>query len=538
MFSRRPLLSNLFTPQGGTEQSPAFTGLGDNNSPNNRKQLGGITMPTKISNTVIREWTFFLLLFVSAVWVLHSTGRQCSAEGPPYMNRPEEMKREMQDRAGGVPPEILALQSLEKVQMPTIKEAIEVALKAAEEAALPLIDTKFHNNGKTITVPGDHKSIQAAVNAAKSGDVVLVKPGTYHELLVMKDGVKLVSDSTGGGDERVSVEGAMLKLPRRTLRTIIDGSGAKPSEHGMFDFNPGLGRKTIIDGFTIQNLPYQDHHIPGHAHGLNMRGASPVITNCLIRNIGSTGIGNHVVYHDQDSPMPNRDFRWANIKHQASAVIYNNVVHGSLGRGIGCNHFATPFILGNEVFNNSDSEQGEPGPGIGNKHGSAPTIIGNIVHDNPNGGIQCKTGAPQGRHPIDRPTHPTIMNNVVYNNGTDRPGISSSGSGSETMPVKIIGNYVYNAGLTGIGMQKGTVAIVEDNMVKGSNQPGIALNGSTALRLNRNKVTGTKAAPGFVIMNASKVGEMIGNAADSNRGPRFVLGGMSTIGGKGRAMGY
>jgi hypothetical protein len=445
-------------------------------------------------------------------------------QGTPYQSRREEMKRKGQDRAGGLPPEILAQQSNEKVQMPSIDDAVKTALAAAEEAALPLIDTKFHNDGKTITVPDDYKSIQAAINGARSGDVVLVKPGTYYELLVMKDGVKVVSDSADGGDELVPVEGAMLKLPRRALRTIIDGSKSETSHHGMFDFNPGLGRKAIIDGFTVQNLPA--HHIPGHAHGLNVRGASPVITNCLIRNNGSTGIGNHVVYHDQDSPMPKRDFRWANIKHRASAVIFNNIIYGNLGLGIGCNHFSDPYILGNEVFDNSDAELGDdPTPGIGGKHGSAATIIGNIVHDNHGGGILCKDGASQGKHQIDRPTHPTIIKNVVYDNGSIRPGISCNGSGSEKMPVNIIGNYIYNPGLVGIGLQNGAVGIIEDNMVTGSKRPGIAVNGSMALRLNRNKIADKKYAPGIVIVNGGVVREMIGNAADSSEGPpRFVVG--------------
>jgi hypothetical protein len=502
-------------------------------------------MSINISKAVICKGALFLLLFVSAIWVLHSTARPSAAA--PYQNRGEEMRREMQntqyqkrqeemrgemqDRAGGLPPEILAQQSNEKVQMPTIDDAVKTALAAAEEAALPLIDTKFHTNGKTITVPDDHKSIQAAINAASSGDIVLVKPGTYYELLVMKDGVKVVSDSADGGDELVSVEGAMLKLPHRTLRTIIDGSGSTPSTHGMFDFDPGLGRNSIIDGFTIQNLPPQNHHIPGHAHGLNVRGASPVITNCLIRNIGSTGIGSHVVYHDQDSPMSKRDFRWANVKYKASAVIFHNVIHDSLGLGIGCNHFSDPYILGNELFNNSDAELGEaPTPGIGGKHGSAATIIGNIVHDNPGGGILCKGGASQGKFQIDRPTHPTIAKNVVYDNGSIRPGISCDSSGSETMPVNIIGNYVYNPGYYGIGLQENSVGVIEDNMVTGSKRPGIAVNGSTVLRLNRNKVADTKETPGFIIVNGANVREMIGNASDSNKGPRFVLGRDVTIG--------
>ena len=77
--------------------------------------------------------------------------------------------------------------------------------------------------------------------------------------------------------------------------------------------------------------------------------------------------------------------------------------------------------------------------------------------------------------------------------------------------------------MSGIGLQKGAVGIIEDNMVAGSKLPGIAVNGSTALRLNRNKVTDTKQAPGFVIVNGAKVREMIDNAADSNQGPRFML---------------
>jgi hypothetical protein len=122
------------------------------------------------------------------------------------------------------------------------------------------------------------------------------------------------------------------------------------------------------------------------------------------------------------------------------------------------------------------------------------------------------------------------MKNVVYYSGSIRPGISCNGSGSETMPVKIIGNYVYNSGLIGIGLQKGSVGIIEDNMVAKSNLSGIAVNDSTALRLNRNKVTVTKEAPGFVIVNGGKVSEMIGNASDSNNGPRFLIGSDGIVG--------
>jgi hypothetical protein len=195
------------------------------------------------------------------------------------------------DRMSGMPPAIMAMQSGEKVVMPKIEDAVKIALQAADEVAKLLIDSEYHRHGRIIIVPDHHKTIQGAIDSARAGDVVLVKPGIYYEQLLIKNGVKLISDSADRGDELVSVEDAVLQLPRRALRTIIDGSRTTPSKHGMLDFNPGVERKSIIDGFTIQNLPHQNHHIPGHAHGLNIRGASPVVMNCLIRKMGSTGIG-------------------------------------------------------------------------------------------------------------------------------------------------------------------------------------------------------------------------------------------------------
>jgi len=436
------------------------------------------------------------------------------------------------DQISGMPPAVLAMQSQETFVMPKIEDAVKIALQAADEAAKQLIDREYHHNGRVIIVPDHYQTIQGAIDAAQAGDVVLVKPGIYYEQLLIKNGVKLVSDSADRGDELVSVEGAMLQLPRRTLRTIIDGSQTTPSEHGMLDFNPGVERLTIIDGFTIQNLPLQNHHIPGHAHGLNIRGASPVIMNCLVRNMGSTGIGSHVVYNDQDEPMPGRDFRWQNIKHFASAVLYRNIVQNNVGLGIGCNHFSSPQILGNEVFANSDAVLGEtPSPGIGIKHGSTATVIGNIVHHNPGGGILCKTGQPQGKYHVDRLPYPAMTQNVIYDNGQTRPAIAAEGAGTDKNPLRITGNFIYNPGLLGIGISNNSAAIIEDNMIAKDNQPGIAVNGSLALKLNRNKITSTTDIPGILVINHGIVREMVGNTVEGDYfGPTVIIGEGSTIG--------
>jgi len=451
----------------------------------------------QISKKMILATSVFFSLLLAAAF---------SNAKPPWMEDGEmpwqKHKREKQDAIGGVPDAILKKQSTEAVEPPSIEDAVKTALAAAREAATPLIDLNFHK-GRKIFVPDDFPAIQAAIDSAKSGDSIIVRPGVYYELLVMKDGVKLTSDASDGGETLSDVAGARLKLPKRALRTIVDGSKSEPSTHGMVDFNPGVGRNTIIDGFIFRNLPEQNHHIPGHAHGINVRGASPIIMNCLIENTGSTGIGNHVVYEDQEHPIGGRDFRWANIKHKTSAVIYSNIIRGNLGLGVGCNHFAAPFILGNEIYNNNDSDLGgEPTPGIGSKHGSTPTIIGNIVHNNPGGGILSSPGDRQGAHPIDKPTQPTIISNVVYENGNFRPAISNAGGGSEASPVVIKGNFVYKAPTVGIALSKGATGVIENNLVAESEQPGIVIHASTVAKLNGNKVTKANSA-GILIAEGS-----------------------------------
>ncbi|CAK8723409.1 DUF1565 domain-containing protein [Candidatus Electrothrix laxa] len=428
-----------------------------------------------------------------------------------------------QGAEGLSPHNLLDGHSVESVTLAPFEEAVIKKLQLAWEKALGLIDLHLHNNGKKLLVPEEYKTIQSAINAAKLGDSVIVKEGIYYEQLVMKDGVKLVSDSSNNGDELVSVNQAILQLPRRTLRTIIDGSKSSPSHHGMFDFTEGLGSATIIDGFTIQNLPRQNHHEPGHAHAINMRGASAVVMNCLIRNNGSTGIGNHVFFKDQKQPMPTRDFRWQNIQTRSSAVIYNNIIRDNFGLGIGCNHFSTPWVLGNEIFGNDDSAlSGRPSPGIGVKHGAAPTILGNLVHNNPGGGILTGKGEPQGKHQIDKPTAPLITQNIVYSNAEEKPAIGNEGAGSKEFPVRIIENLVTKERAVGIGLMSGGVSILEGNVIADTGSVGIAINGSTVLTLNRNKITKT-GAPGIVIVSGSEVYEMQQNIVTNTRGPKIRI---------------
>jgi pectin methylesterase-like acyl-CoA thioesterase len=93
---------------------------------------------------------------------------------------------------------------------------------------------------KALHVPQDYKTIQAAVDAAVSGDMVLVAPGTYRERIRLTAGVTLKS---AGND-------APGKLGlQRAETTIIEGNVADASGAGVT-----MAEDSTLDGFTVTGI--------------------------------------------------------------------------------------------------------------------------------------------------------------------------------------------------------------------------------------------------------------------------------------------
>ncbi len=155
----------------------------------------------------------------------------------------------------------------------------------------------------TFHVPGDFATIQAAIDAASSGDEIRIGPGTYDENLVVALGKSLDLIGTAGADA-----------------TVVDG-GRRGS---VLRFSGG-----VVEGLTLRS---------GQAYeggGLYLRGDAPItVRNCVIRD---------------------------NWGHDPEAPIMENGRGGGffLGPGTG-----TVTIENNSILDNGAGAMDYPGGGI------------------------------------------------------------------------------------------------------------------------------------------------------------------------------
>lgn len=315
--------------------------------------------------------------------------------------------------------------------------------------------------GATALVPQQNPSIQAAVDAAKPGDVVLVSAGEYQGPVRLRSGVTLRSE---GDDARGRL--GLLRAEKTTIRGGVE-----------------MAKDACLDGFTVTDVGKYDEKVWRHDYETRGQEQSH-------EPIGAPGL--------------------AGVAVAADCIVRGNIVHHVGYTGIAVTG-GSPKIIGNVCFRNM-------GGGIGSMRGAAPLIEGNLCYENLFAGIGCDASSPliKGNECRDNVragigvsdgSSPRVVGNRCA--GNRRAGIGIR-SGPSTRPV-VEDNDCLDNGMAGIGVEEGARPVLAGNRIVGNRLVGIGVSGSSSAVITGNRIARTGGAPPLVAVLPGSYASLVGN---------------------------
>jgi Right handed beta helix region len=223
------------------------------------------------------------------------------------------------------------------------------------------ISATSHAGTITINVPADQPTIQAGINAASTGDEVVVAPGTYDEII----------DFHGKAITVRSSAGAAVTIIDATL--AADPGDGKP----VVRCDTGEGPGTVLEGFTLTGGTGDTAAFGGSQVGGGMyNGASsPTVNNCIFDgNIVDTVGGG--MFNNNASPAVSGCLFTANT--------------ANLGGGMYNFDTGSAPVFSNCTFSENDAPNG--GGGSYSTDGAGATMtgctfVGNTSASGPGGGF-------------------------------------------------------------------------------------------------------------------------------------------------------
>jgi len=264
----------------------------------------------------------------------------------------------------------------------------------------------------TIHVPGDVATIQAAIDSATNGNIVLVDTGTYQENINFKGKAITVASY-------FYIDGDTSHIDN----TIIDGSNhSHPDSGSVVYFITGEDTNSVLCGFTITGGTgtIDSPNNWRNGGGIYATNSSPHIKNNIIEsnvityNNDSYGGGIYALYLNNNFIIENNIIR-------NNDIISSSVTDYSLGAGIytAANGTEKIQITGNKILNNAISAP------VGYGCGITPANVGNATYIITNNFISGNViNAPSGGSGgIDVFNHlPFFRKNVTHNNSAPMGG--------------------------------------------------------------------------------------------------------------------
>jgi hypothetical protein len=261
------------------------------------------------------------------------------------------------------------------------------------------------HSGKTVRVPQDKHSIQAAIDSADDDDIVFVSPGIYHEMITLKDKtITLASHFLETGD------------PRDISQTVLDGAiqqdkGSQKKADFVIKITGNTDPNLRIVGFTIQNGD----------DGITCSGKAQILHNRFTSNndaIDYEGGGGVCQFNTFENNMDDA----VDLDQATEVTITDNVIRSNRDDGIEIRfHKYSGPVLHIIIRNNVISGNGEDGIQIIDYPDRSDRVVRiqqNLIVANAMAAIGCMGdgNTKENYEGADIPERIYVINNTIVDN--------------------------------------------------------------------------------------------------------------------------
>jgi parallel beta-helix repeat protein len=396
------------------------------------------------------------------------------------------------------------------------------AAPPVEKAPAPEVETTV------LLVPDHYPRIQAAIDAARTGSTVRIRPGVYEENLVLKNGIKVI------GEDQATV---IIRAPSGQASVVF----AKNCRTGL------------VSGVTLEHRGSQAGNV--RYAGIKLHRCSIGVFRCTIQNTSGSGViikaGGAPTIREcliQDNPWPGIHVR----DKESAPILKRNVCIRNGGRGIYFDRGAGGQAIHNECRENRGSGISIHDPG------TSPELRLNTCTENAEygmyfghgaGGVAeentCSRNRISGISVHDAGTAPMLRRNTCADNGNDGMYFGDAAAGvaedntctrnkedgifvrdPDTAP-QLIRNHCLGNRLRGIEFGFGAQGVADHNRCEQNAKEGIrASNPGTAPRLMHNECTGNGTRGIYYSKGAGGVAE--GNVCEGNNEIGMAVAGQGT----------